>query len=83
MKMNVRDERHVRAFAYVFESVRSGIVRHRDTHDLASRGDHLIDLLQRAIDVGRVRLGHRLDDHRRTAADLNITNLYRSSNSRH
>ena len=42
---------------------------HGDPHDLAAGRGELGDLLQRRVDVGGQRRGHRLHGHRRAAAD--------------
>src|SRR5580765_7830229 len=74
--MDVGDERHFGAFPDLFHRGRGVIVRHGDTYDLAASFDHLLDLADGAVDVSRVRLGHRLNNHRRTTADLNVPNFY-------
>ena len=45
------------------------VARYGDAHELTAGLDHPADLLERRLDVARVRLGHRLDDDRRPAAD--------------
>ena len=81
MEMNIRDYRHVGAFADLIHCGRGIIIRHGDSDDLAPSLDHLIDLSQRSVNIGRVSLGHRLHDDRRSATDLYIAYLYRSRNS--
>ncbi len=41
----------------------------RDAHDLGAGAGERRDLRDRRIDIGRVRVGHRLDDDRSAAAD--------------
>ena len=66
------------AFADLVHRRRRVVIRHGDTNDLAAGLDHLIDLPDSAVDIGRVGLGHRLNDDRRTAADRNVPNHYLS-----
>ena len=49
--------------------VRVAVPSQDDADNLAARGGQLGDLLQGGVDVGGHRGGHRLDGHRRTAAD--------------
>jgi hypothetical protein len=46
-----------------------------DPHDVAARGGQLGDLLQRGVDVGGQRGGHRLHRDRRLAAHANLADL--------
>ena len=47
----------------------------RDAHDVAARRGQLGDLLERGVDVGGERRGHRLDADRRVAADPHLADL--------
>ncbi|MCY1232197.1 hypothetical protein D9M72_446740 [compost metagenome] len=72
--MEITDERHVHAEAQqTFADLRHGsrtlVAVDGDAHQLRARlvkGGHL---RHRSVDIGSVGVGHRLDDHRRTAAD--------------
>ena len=76
MEMNVGDERHIgHALANLFQRDRRIVVGHGQADDLAAGADHLLDLRDGRVDVGRVGLGHRLNDDRRAAADLHMFNL--------
>src|SRR5438045_162209 len=81
--MNVRDDRYVGPLADLVQRSSSIIVRHRDPNDLTAGLDHLLDLANGAVDVGRVGLRHRLHRHRRTAADLYVADLYCSGELSH
>src|SRR6185503_12742042 len=83
MKMDVGDDRYIRAFANLVHRRGSRVVRHCDPHDLAASLDHFLYLAKSAVNIGRVRLCHRLHDHRRTTADLYVTDFNRSSFSPH
>ena len=41
----------------------------RAAHDVAARAGQGVDLRERAVDVGRLRRGHRLDRDRRITTD--------------
>jgi hypothetical protein len=81
--MNIGNERHIRSFVDLLHRSGRIIVGHGDTNDLAPGLDHFLDLTNRRIDISRVSLCHRLDDDRRTTADLYVTDLNRFCNSRH
>ena len=57
------------------------VARHRDAHDVRPGVRHLADLLHRGGQVGRLRLGHRLDDDRGAAADLDAAHVHVSLGS--
>src|SRR5262245_53375329 len=79
MKMNISDQRYFRhAFTNLFQGNRRVVVRNRQPHNLATGADHLFDLLDSFADIRGVSLGHRLNRHGRTAAYLNMFDLYRS-----
>ena len=48
---------------------------HRDAHQLRARVGQLLALRHGPGNVRRIRVGHRLDDHRRAAADLVLADL--------
>ena len=47
-----------------------------DAHHFRSGARQRRDLRDRAFDIGGVGVGHRLHDDRRTAADLDVTDLH-------
>ena len=74
--VEVADQRHLDA-VLVAQAVADlghpggrGAVVDRDPHDLRARLGELGHLAGGAHGVGRVGVGHRLDDHRRAAADV-------------
>ena len=81
--MNVGDDRHICPFADLDHSCGRVVIGHGNTDDLAAGRDHLVDLADRGVNIGRVGFGHRLDDDRRTAANLNIADHDRSCNYCH
>ena len=83
VKMNVGDDRHFGPFADLVHRGRRIVIGHGDADDLTPRLDHLLDLSDRAVDIGRVGLCHRLHDDRRTAADLDVANFNWTRNSFH
>src|SRR5438132_2672873 len=59
MKVNVCDQRNFRhSFSNFLERDCSVVVRDGESHDLATRGDHLFNLLYCLIDVGGVSFRH-------------------------
>jgi hypothetical protein len=76
VKVYVGNERNFRhALANFFQRQCRVVVRHSQTHNFAAGVDHLLDLFDGLIDVGRIGLGHRLNDHRRAATDLHVFDL--------
>ena len=80
--MEVADQRHVdAAFAKLVANVRYGLGRFvavdGDAHEFGPGAREVCDLLHRRCDVRRVGVGHRLDDDRSAAADLNAADLDR------
>ena len=49
---------------------------HGDAHQFRAGLRQFLALLRGAGDVGRVGVGHRLDDDRRAAADLNLADFH-------
>ena len=76
MEMNVGDERDIGyTFPDLFQCDCGVIVRHSETHDLASGARHLSNLRHRGADVSGIGLRHRLHHDRRAAADLDVFNF--------
>jgi len=71
IKVDVGDERQLRAFPDRAERPRGFLIRHSEPHDLAPRLFQVIDLIQRLRCVAGVRVAHGLDSNRRTSADPN------------
>ena len=77
MEMNVGDDRNFRnALADLLKGNGGVVIGHREPHDFAAGGDHFFNLRYGRADIGGVGLGHRLNDNRRAAADLDVSNLY-------
>ena len=75
--MEIADERHVdshlgQPVADVGHGGGRLVPVHRDAHDLRTRAGQRRHLPGRALDVGRVGVGHRLHDHRGPTADHDI-----------
>ena len=76
MEMNIGNQGYLgHALANLFQRYCCVVVGHSQAHDFATGADHLFDLRYGGADVGRVRLGHRLDRNRRAAANLHVLNL--------
>ena len=83
MKVDVGNERNVCTFADL-DHCRSGIVVwNGDADDLATGRNHFLDLPDGAVDIARVGFGHRLDDDRSSAANLNVPHHDGFCNSPH
>ncbi len=72
--VEVADQRHVDArpvepLADVRHGRRGLVAVDGDAHDLRAGAGQRRDLRDRRVDIGRVGVGHRLDDDRRAAAD--------------
>ncbi len=71
LEVDVGDDRHRRARHDLRESFGGFLFVARAAHDVATGGRERVDLRERALDVGRLRGGHRLDRDRCVAADGN------------
>ena len=70
--MDVGDDRHRRARHDLGEPFGRLDLVARAPHDVGTGGGQRVDLLERALDVGRLGDRHRLDGDRRIAADLHV-----------
>ena len=68
--MNVRDHRQRRAAHYLAQRLGVGKSRYGTADDIAAGRRELLDLDERGLYVGGSRNGHRLDDDRSAASDL-------------
>ena len=71
LKMNVRDKRDLRTFAYLGKRKAGVFIRDRNADNGAAGGRQFRDLSKRGLDVFGRRIGHGLDDDRAAAADGN------------
>ena len=71
LEVDVGDDRHRRTGHDLREAFGGFLFVARAAHDVATGGRECVDLRERAVDVGGLRGGHRLDRDRRVAADGN------------
>ena len=81
--VEVADQRHVDAepvepLADVRHGGRALVAVDGDAHDLRAGAMQRGDLRHRLVDIGRVGVGHRLDDDRRAAADDHAADIDRN-----
>ena len=72
LEVDVGDHRDLRLLRDRRQRVGVVLAGHGDPDDVAAGGGQLGDLLQRGVDVGGQRRGHRLDADRRPAADQHL-----------
>ena len=75
LEVDVRDDGNLALFRDDVEDVGVFLRGDSDTNDVASRGGELRDLLECAVDVGRLGRCHRLDGNLCVAADEHLSNL--------
>ena len=78
--VEVADQRHADAtrqklVADVRHRRRALVAIDRDANKLRAGAPELADLFDGRVDIGRVGVGHRLDDDRRAAADGHAANI--------
>ena len=75
LEVDVGDQRHRRARHDARQSLGRRFLVARAAHDVAPGGRERVDLRERAVDVGRLRGGHRLHRHRRAAAHRDVADV--------
>jgi hypothetical protein len=74
VKVNVRDDRHRRTRHDLGQPFGGGAVVARAAHDVGTVGRQRVDLLQRALNVGRLGRGHGLHGDGIVTPDLHGSN---------
>ena len=69
LEVDVGDDRHRRAGHDLRQALGRLLLVARAAHDVGAGRGQRVDLRERAVDVGRLRRGHRLHRDRRAAAD--------------
>jgi hypothetical protein len=71
VEMHVGDDRHRRSRDDLLEGLGVAFLRHCHAHEVRPHRRQAPNLLQRLVDLVRIRAGHRLQGNGRIAADLN------------
>ena len=75
VEVDVGDHRDRRALDDRAQRLDVLLARHGAANDVRARLGHSIDLRHRRLEVGGLRLGHRLNDDRGSAADRNTADV--------
>ena len=76
VKVNIGDDRHRGLSTDGTKALERGLGGYTHAHDIAARLRQRVNLPKRCLGIGGISAGHRLNHHRRAAADLHAAHMH-------